>query len=214
MSRMVQSDTGNALKRLALITESFGVLRHAALLPQVSAATADLGDAELEQDDADLCRSLLEEVPFSGLPPAQMQDVRSAISQATARLLSFWGGYMTLEDLDAVAEALRDFGTVPSDATVAVQTALKEFIDHIDETLGDIDNPAELDDFESDLKALMTRYGYADNRAGRDIEYRRQAIFEGRIQRSHSHYGGLNPSEQEPDVSDEEIRSMFRGLAL
>ena len=213
MSRIVQGDTGNALKRLALIIESFGVLRHAAMLPQVSVATAELGDADLEQDDADLCRSLLENVQFSALPPEQMQDVRVAISQATARLLSFWGGYMTLEDLDAVAEALRDFGTSSSDATEAVRTALKEFIDHIDETLADIDNPDELDDFESDLKALMTRYGYADDRAGRDIEYRRQAIFEGRIRRSRSHYGGLDHSEQEPDVSDEEIRSMFRGLS-
>jgi hypothetical protein len=213
MSRMVQSDTGNALKRLALIAESFGVLRHTALLPHVSAATADLDDAEFGQDDADLCRSLLEELPDSGLPPEQMQDVRNAISQATARLLSVWGGYMTLEDLDAVADTLRNFGTLPSDAAVAVQTALNEFIDHIDETLGDIDNPDELDDFESDLKALMTRYGYADDRAYRDIESRRQAIYEGRVRRSGSHYGGLDQSEPEPDVSDEEIRSMFRGLA-
>jgi small-conductance mechanosensitive channel len=42
---------------------------------------------------------------------------------------------------------------------------------------------------------------------------RRQAIFEGRIRRSRSHYGGLDHSEQKPDVSDEEIRSMFRGLS-
>ncbi|MGA2995114.1 hypothetical protein [Bradyrhizobium sp.] len=179
----------------------------------MAAATADLGDAEFGQDDADLCRSLLEEVPDSGLPPEQMRDLRNAISQATARLLSVWGGYMTLEDLDAVAETLRDFGTLPSDAAVAFQAALKEFIDHIDETLGDIDNPDELDDFERDLKSLMSRYGYADDRAGRDIEYRRQAIYEGRVRRSRSHYGGLDHSEPEPDVSDEEIRSMFRGLA-
>ena len=105
MSRMVKGDTGNALKRLALIIESFGVLRHPAMLPHVSAAAADLSDADREQDDADLCRSLLENVQITGLPSEQMQNVRGAISQATQRLLSFWGGYMTLEDLDAAAAA-------------------------------------------------------------------------------------------------------------
>jgi hypothetical protein len=213
MSRMVQSNTGNPLKRLALILESFGSLRNAALLPQVSAAADDLRDADLEQDDADSCRSLLEEAPSSALPEQQMLEVRDAVSQATGRLLGYWGGYMTLEDLDAAAGTLWDFGTSPSDATANVQMALKEFIDHIDETLGDIDNPDELDDFEKDLNALMTKFRYKDDRAARDIEYRRQAIFEGRIRHSGSHYGGFDSSEEEPDVSDEEIRSMFSSFA-
>ncbi|MHC2253794.1 DNA polymerase III delta prime subunit [Bradyrhizobium embrapense] len=214
MSRMVQSNTGNSLKRLALILESFDLLRGAALLPQVSAAADDLRDADLEQDDADLCRSLLEKAPSSALPGQQMQEVRDAVSQATGRLLGYWGGYMTLEDLDAAAGTLWDFGTSPSDATANVQMALKEFIDHIDETLGDIDNPDELDDFEKDLNALMIKFQCKDDRAARDIEYRRQAIFEGRIRHSSAQYGGFDPSEEEPDVSDEEIRSMFSSFSL
>jgi hypothetical protein len=213
MSRMVQSGTGNELQRLALVTESFELLQSAALLPQISVAAADLCNADLDQDDADLCRSLLEEARDSALPDSQKKVVRDAVSEAMGRVLGNWGGYMPLEDLDAAAETLRRFGTLPSDAEANVRMALKEFVDRIDELLGDIDNPDELDDFENDLKALMTKFGYEDDRVVRDIDYRRQAIFEGRIRHSSSHYGGLDQSDEEPDVSDDEIRSIFSSLS-
>jgi hypothetical protein len=147
------------------------------------------------------------------LPDSQKKEVRDAVSEATGRVLGNWGGYMPLEDLDAAAETLRRFGTLPSDAEANVRMALKEFVDRIDESLGDIENPDELDDFEKDLKALMTKFGYEDGRVVRDIEYRRQAIFEGRIRHSSSHYGGLDQSDEEPDVSDDEIRSIFSSLS-
>jgi hypothetical protein len=213
MSRMVQSGTGNELQRLALVKESFETLGSAALLPHVAVAAADLRDADLDQDDADLCRSLLEGALHSALPDAQKQEVRDAVSQAMGRVLGYWGGYMPLEDLDAAAESLREFGTLPSDAVANVRMALKEFIDRIDESLGEIDDPDELDDFEKDLKALMTKFGYEDGRVARDIEYRRQAIYEGEVRRSRSHYGRHDQSDDEPDFSDDEIRSMFSGLS-
>jgi hypothetical protein len=213
MSRMVQSGTGNALQRLALIKESYEALGSAALLPQISVAAADLSDADLDQDDSDLCRSMLEEAPDSALPAAQKREVRDAVSRATGRLLGYWGGYMPLEDLDAAAGTLREFGTLLPDAVENVRIALKEFIDRIDESLGDIDNPDDLDDFEKDLQALMKRFGHEDDRVVRDVEYRRQAIFDGRIRHSSSQYGRLDRSDEEPDVSDDEIRSMFSGLS-
>jgi hypothetical protein len=94
----------------------------------------------------------------------------------------------------------------------AIHEALKTQIDDIDAILSEMRTVDELDDFEGYLNKFMLRYGYQDRRVERDIEYRRQRILEGPPERDgRGNYGGSRTAET-PDVSDEEIRSMFRAL--
>jgi molecular chaperone GrpE (heat shock protein) len=85
-------------------------------------------------------------------------------------------------------------------------------VEQIDSVLDGIDSIEDLDDFEDDLRRVMRKYDYQDRRAERDIEYRRDAILEGRVRLFRPGYGSVDRSEEEEDASDEEIRSMFRGL--
>jgi hypothetical protein len=156
---------------------------------------------------------LIEDVRDVPLPPAQMEQVLEAVSGAMARLLVSWGGYMNLEELDAAVSKLLDFGKSTTAVREALGSALTEFIDHIDDTLGEIDDPDDLDSFESELNGLMKRCGYSDSRVERDVDYRRQTLYERGPRRSRSQYGGFARAEEKPDVSDEEIRSMFRELS-
>lgn len=213
VERLVQGGSGTALERLELAIDSFEALGEPKLLSQISVAAADVEEAEIGDNEADLCRSLLERVFHSPLPGELAFVVRNAVSNATARLLDLWGGAITLDDLDAIASKLTQFGTDQSKAKAAVHSALRYFIDNIDETLRDYETLDDLEDFEIDLNRLMVRYEYVDPRVARDIEYRRDAILEGRVGRYRSNYGSLEQPDEQPDVSDNEIKSMFKGIS-
>lgn len=69
----------------------------------------------------------------------------------------------------------------------------------------------ELDGFARELKRVMGDYGLVDNRADRDIEYRRECLIEGKEHDNAEGYG-RSASLSQPQFSDDQIRSMFQGL--
>ena len=67
----------------------------------------------------------------------------------------------------------------------------------------------ELDAFEHELRSLMREFGVVDNRADRDISYRREDLFE---REDDAEKYGPSQTPRQPEFSDHQIRSMFQGL--
>jgi hypothetical protein len=128
-------------------------------------------------------------------------------------LLKECGAALPLDEVESVADALLSIGRDASAAKAVVYDAMSAQVDQIDSVLDEIDSIRDLEEFEGELGRVMRKYDYQDSRAQRDIDYRREAILEGRGRNYRSDYGSVDRSEEDEDASDDEIRSMFRGLS-
>jgi hypothetical protein len=210
--RMIEGGSGSALDRLALVVESYEAVRAPSLLEHVDAAISDVDDADTDEGEVARCCAIAEQSAETTLPRAQAEGMRGVAYGLAARMLKDFGGTVPLDEVVSLADALLSIAIDASAAKAVVHEAMSAQVDQIDSVLDGIDSIEDLDDFEDDLRRVMRKYDYSDRRAERDIEYRRDAILEGRVRLFRPGYGSVDRSEEEEDASDEEIRSMFRGL--
>jgi hypothetical protein len=212
IGRMLEGGSGSPLQRLEFVLDAFELLKEDSLVVHVETAATDLDGAEIAGSESNRGESVLEQLATTLLPPEVAVHARRIVSAAVAEMLISDANGLNLEEVESVAAALSKFGHSQTAATAAIHEALKTQIDDIDAILSEMRTVDELDDFEGYLNKFMLRYGYQDRRVERDIEYRRQRILEGPPERDgRGNYGGSRTAET-PDVSDEEIRSMFRAL--
>jgi len=211
MGRMVAGSSGSALERLELVTETYNEIKAPALLEHVATAIADVDEANVDESEVDRCRAMIELSVLNLLPSEQAEDLHVAVSGAVARMLSDYGGLLSLDDVEAISDKLLKYGKDDADARAAVRAALVAQIDGIDNELDTIDTLDDLDEFESSMDRLMRKYGIVDGRLARDVEYRREAILEGRVRTYRGQYGSVHGGAP-AETSNDDIRSMFRDL--
>jgi hypothetical protein len=210
-ARLLSNGSGTLLERLHLIIDMYDWLQDEAFLQHVRSAVGDLEAGELDGDDVYHCRAVLEQLVSSILPLSELDKAKRVVSAAVARMLVDYGGALSLDDIESVADQLYEYGWDQDAAGDAAREALRAYISDIDSTLSEISSLDELDGFERELKRVMRDYGLVDSRADRDIQDRRESLLEREMDYSEEGYG-RSTSPSQPQFSDDEIRSMFQGL--
>ncbi|MGF2482006.1 hypothetical protein ACQUWW_26685, partial [Ralstonia pseudosolanacearum] len=109
IARLMKIVSGTALDRLGLSVDMYDQLESEKSLEFVRTSVSDLRDSEIELDEADLSRWMLEALSVSLLPLDVADEAGQVLFEAVARFLSERGGELSFEDIDAVAGALFDF---------------------------------------------------------------------------------------------------------
>jgi hypothetical protein len=202
--------SGTALDRLGLSVDMYDQLESETSLEFVRASVAELRDSEIELDEADLSRWVLE--ALSLLPLDVADEAGQVLFEAVARFLSEWGGELSFEDIDAVAGALSDFDADAAVVAHAHRSALRKRTLDLSSILLDYGSVDDLDGFESELTLLMRKNGVPSGDVAAQVERRREILVEREQEREDENYNPAQSVSPRQSATDQ-IRSMFAGLA-
>jgi hypothetical protein len=156
--RLLSNNSGTPLQRLHLIVDMYDVLRGEALLAHIRSAVGYLETGDVEFLDVYRCREVIEQLVSSLLPSSELNEAKRVVSAVVAKMLVDYGGALSLDDIERVADTLYEYGSDQEAASDAARESLRAFISDIDSTLSEISSVDELDGFEHDLKRLMGEY--------------------------------------------------------
>jgi hypothetical protein len=211
IARMVKSSSGTALQRFKLAVSAYDLIRAEVLLAPVKTATEELDAVGVDQSEVSECRAVIEQMVLTLLPFDEVEEARRVVSDVAARMLVEYGSFFLMEDIEAVGDALLNYGKDRDRAAAAVTEALRAQVDEIDALLDEIHTLEDLDGFEQSFESAMRKYQFSDRRFKRDVEYRRETILE-RGQRERTNNYGSSIAPLPGQASNEEIRSMFHAL--
>jgi adenylate kinase family enzyme len=142
-------------------------------------------------------------------------EFHSMLTEVTAGILQNAADELPFEDIEALDEALFNFGSDPLLARSAIHQALDRFIPEIDNEMADFASLDELETFETKLRGMITRRGYAGASPDSDLRYKRNRLIEDEDERGPDEgYQPAKHTRREPtDVSDGYIESMFAELS-
>lgn len=170
----------------------------------------------LEQDTADeselsTCQATLEALVAAGLPSAEADETREILTAFTIEAFrgAAWG--LGLDEVESAANSLLRYGSKNPEIEPAIHEALEAQIEHIDDMMEGIETLDDLHDFERNLVATFTRYGYKKKGYEYYIERRQDRIMEGEIRPRSTNYGSIQRNVS-TEATNEEIESMFLGL--
>lgn len=212
IDRLMTIVSGTALDRLGLSVDMYDQLESEKSLEFVRASVTELRDSEIELDEADLSRWVLEALSVSLLPLGVADEAGQVLFEAAVRFLSEWGGELSFEDIDAVAGALSDFDVDAAFVAHAHQNALRKRTSDLSSILLDYGSVDDLDSFESELTLLMTKNGVPPGDVAAQIESRREILVEREQEREDEDYNPAQSVSPRQSATDQ-IRSMFAGLA-
>lgn len=172
--------------------------------------------SEIDSFNVRMVISALEMITLRSLDSDDLEHFHSLLTECAARLLRECGDGLPFEDIEALEEALRDFGNDITGASAAVHAALNSFIPEIDNEMADYGSIDELDEFERKLRGMMKRHGYANISPDDDLKYKRNQLEEDEANRDASDdYSGTSDKSDGPDEnSNVHISSMFSDLIL
>lgn len=212
IGRVMTFASGTALDRLGLSIDMYDHLQSEKSLEFVRAGVTELKKSEIQLDEADLSRWVLEALTASLLPLDVASEAGRVLFEAVARFLSEWGGELSLEEIDAIAGALSDFGVDAALAARAHQHALQKRTSDLSSILLDYGSVDDLDSFESELKLLMTKNGLPPGNIAEQVERRREVLVEFEHEQEEETYNPA-PSISPWQSATDQIRSMFANLA-
>lgn len=212
IGRLMKIVSGTALDRLGLSVDMYDQLESEKSLEFVRTSVTDLRDSEIELDEADLSRWVLEALSVSLLPLDVADEAGQVLFEAVARFLSEWGGELSFEDIDAVAGALFDFDVDAAVVAHAHQNALRKRTSDLSSILLDYGSVDDLDSFESELTLLMTKNSVPPGDVAAQVERRREILVEREQEREDESYNPAQSVSPWQSATDQ-IRSMFAGLA-
>ena len=215
-SRLIKDGSGTSLGRLRLFVEMFNYLKAEELLPIVAAAIHDLEDSEIEGIEAILCAEAIESFSIS-LPPLNIQEqLQRVVCSSAERMLSDYGDALGLDELEPVIVALSEYGVDQNATAAAAITALRGYIQYLDDHLTSVEALYELEDHKKQLSELVNNYGLHDCQSTIDRVFQRHhdrlTEEEDRFNEGYFRHG--LPDSPEMQISDEQIRSMFGHFRL
>lgn len=197
---------------LRMATDLAGLLDHAPLRDRFEQCVATFEAADMARDEVSEACSLLELSFTSGLPWALEERLRTAVTRAAAALLTGWADELSVEDIQSLDEALHLYGNDDELAMRASHAAMESLTHWVESEADSIRWVEDLDEYEANMVAFMSRRSFPTARVEADIRYRRERLAEqGAFERP---AGYLSSSRRDPraDLSDHELRSMFGGL--
>ena len=210
-SRLLYAADGNPLQRLALMINLYDRLKTDELAILVDHAINDLSQQEIEGDEADEARSVLEQLTLSLLPMEILDKAKEVVTAAVASMLRDYGFGLSLDTIKSVTESLFEHGSDENSAAEASTTALKGYLDDLDSVLSDITSVGDLETFEQELTTLMDDYGVTDTMVASSINHRRDELLEYES-RYDDEDRGWSPADSPGYMSDDDIRSLFGAL--
>jgi len=167
----------------------------------------------MEGDEVSEACGLLEAASMAVMGLSLETRLRRTLTAAAAALLADHGDELGLEDLQSLDSALHDYGEGDDILGEAVGMAQKAIERCVSSEVDQIGSVEELDEFEDELRKYLVKRDYVSFAIRRDIERRRDRLAEeGRLEPSRS-YRGRPDWTRDSDASDDEIRSMCRGMA-
>ena len=213
LDRMRNIETGYALDRLTLTIDVYDHFRSDASLDRVRKAISVLEEAELVCEEAGRACLALEYLHINILPEKEVDRANQVITIKTAEMLEEFAFALGIEDIVALDDALHKYGSDNGLVSKAVNAALECFTKNLDDQLSEIDYVDDLDSFEEELNRLMDRRSYKSKTVRRDIEYRRERLYEREQKESAKEgYSAGTTHITRSQISTDEIRSMFAGL--
>lgn len=209
-SRVLERNSGSALSRLELLIDMYHGLKSEEMLSEVVVAISQLEASSITLFDASAAKKLLENLTLSLLPSEVAESAKRVLTEVIAEMLTEDGGYLPLEDLASIVSHVSEYGVDEALCAEAAAQALRTHIENISDTLLEITSVQDLDDYEQELTGLMRKYGVADSSVSRDIDWRRERLFE-RSDEGEPTYS-QRPRPVTSEISDDQIRSMFSGL--
>jgi hypothetical protein len=208
--RLVEDNSGTELERLSLLINMYDQLDDERFLPLVHAAIRALEATGIDGTDAGKCTEVLEQVVLTLLPITVQDDARQVLSLVTTKMLTDYGGALTVGEIRSVATSLFECGCDQTAAGDATRAALRGYIGEISIELDELGSLSDLEDYEKELRAVMHDYGLHDERVARRVESRREELREERERETGSYSGGSAAASGY--ISTDQIRSMFDGL--
>lgn len=209
--RLMSRDTGTALERMELSLDIYGRQQSEKCLEFVRTCAYDLKNSEIEVGEITLCKWALEYFSMASLPREDAEEVGQVLSFAIGRLLSEWGHELSFDDINAVANALSEFGTDTTVAADSYKDALSKRVTDMDSILLDYGSVVDLDDFESKLTSLMSKHGVPLGDVVDQIGSYRETLIEREQEREDENYEPLQSMSPRQNETVQ-IRSMFAGL--
>jgi energy-coupling factor transporter ATP-binding protein EcfA2 len=211
IGRLQRDGFDSALRRLKLVVTMYDCLQTENLIPFVTAAIRDLESSEIEGEESYRCGEALEQLTMTLLPFDVLEDAKRVLSAAVAEMLVEYGSALNLDEIQSVSKSLFEHGVDEDAASRASKEGLKKYIENLSESLDELGSVSELEDYEKNLRNTMEEFGVSDFRVSLRIESRRENLMEREERADHEGYGGARSTPQ-TQISDDQIRSMFRGL--
>lgn len=173
-----------------------------------------ISEANLDGSHVRTVASALELISLRSLPIDDLNHFHDLLTSSAAQLLTERADELPFEDIEALEEALFDYGNDLAAARAAIHAALDSFIPEIDNEMADFGSVDELEQFEDRLKGMIKRRGYVGASPERDLKYKRERLEEDDLGRdSDEGYSRGAAKPHEPDEnSNEHIQSMFANL--
>lgn len=172
-----------------------------------------LEDESMDGGDVAEACELLETAFRASINISLEERLRRTVTAAAATLLAQHGDELGLEDLQSLDSAIHEYGMDEDILNEASRVAEKAIECCIASEIDQIGSVEELDEFERDLKSYFAQRNYLSLSVHWDLDRRRARLAdEGRMEPERS-YQRRSTWIGDIDASDDEIRSMFRGLA-
>lgn len=216
-SRLIKHGSGTPLGRLSLCIAMYDHLEAEGLLPIIADAIRDLENSEIEGVEAERCPEVIETLGSSLLPSEFRQQAQRVVCSAAQKMLSVYSGF-SLDEIESVIWALAEHSIDDEGATTAADAALRDYIENLYQNLDSIESLDELDDHKRRLGNLVADYGIA---AENQLKFKIETGFQRRYEelnaeedRDDDYVGYGRRDTLQPQISDQQIRSMFGQLKL
>lgn len=212
IDRMAASGLCGLYQYIELASDICSEIEHPSLRGRLGQALDEFENNSFAADDVGTACSLIERSFAATLPFELDRRFRTLMTRAAAELLSEHADELNFEDAQSLDEALHSYGNNPVLARRASHDALESLVRNIDQEIRQFNSVEELDDYESTLFSFMKKRSFPTDRAARDIQYRRDTLFEeGRVENRGSYSSGYS-KVGDAEISNDDIASMFRGL--
>lgn len=172
-----------------------------------------LEDEPMDGDEVAEACELLETASMALMDFSLETRLRRTVTAAAATLLAKHGDELSLEDLQSLDSAIHEYGVgddILDEASRVAQKAIERCVTSEVDQIGSVQ---ELDEFEEELSSYLAKRDGLSLSIRRDIDRRRDNLVDdGHLEPKRS-YQGSSKWIGRTDASDDEIRSMFRGLA-
>ena len=214
LTRVRNSQSGSAISHVRITLEMYTTLDCQNSAHQTATeALLSLKTAGIQPDDELECRLALEQLRLLSREQHAALPLIDALVESSADMLSGGGSYLTINEIQNVAEAIDSFGESPALAQTAANDALHGLVNELSERLRDVSSTGELDSFEEDLTTALKRYGVALSSVEEArLSGRRTELAEMVGEQDAGTYKPVAPVSKDADVSDSELKSLFTTL--
>ncbi|MGL5839917.1 MAG: restriction endonuclease [Sphingorhabdus sp.] len=200
-------------KRLEFLIDFYRLFDNENLVDLIDGAIGLFENDPLGSDEVSEACAILEASWWATLPYDTQEKLQNTLTISVAKLLEEESWCLAIDDIKSLDSALHEYGNNQSVATLASHVAMDSIEKNISDETRHIETLDDLDEFEDDLIKFFHQRGYDTSYLSRRIQDRREQLYE-EPQRPEPEYEGRGhvPFRRGIEVSNEHIRSIFRGL--